>query len=813
MQTTLRPFFFTVVILLIASAIHAQPTKKSPSKNGYVLPAGVQRGTTTEVWVAGRQMSRCVGAVFTGTGVTATVVDTFPSPRNFEQLDRYVIRTRMETIGNRILERLPPDAPDTKLFAELLKRLPKDKKPEWTPEEEAIPFIWPRYWFLRKIAEEDADISFEEFRRIVYQAYGPSQWRRPPDAVLENVLLEVTVAPDAEPGDRELRILMPNGLTNPMYFQVGIHPEVVELEPNCTETHGLANFMNDFTPPVYDAPVVINGQITLSDIDRFRFRAKKDRNLVLAAQARQLVPYLADAVPGWFSPVLTVFGPKGNELGYADCFRYRSDPVLYFTVPEDGEYIVEIRDSLFRGREDFVYRLTIAETPVVESVFPLGVKEGGSVKMQLTGRNLPVTEITVAGKPGGDYLRDVTKIGDCWLPLPIRYVVDTLPEAMSNRDNHEPAKAQAVSLPLVVNGLVDKPGSYDYYRFEGKEGEEIVLDVTARSLGSLLDSRVAVLDAAGKIVAENDDRPTLDDKYVSKKLGTQTHDADSYLQAKLPSTGSFFVRIGDAQRNGGPAFAYRLRISPPQPEFVVYTTPSMHQLTAGGTHPIWFHVDRFDGYDGPIRLRIHGDAKGFKLDSAFIPSHESNVFCTLTTPSDPSPNPIPLRFEAFVEKDGRTITRPVAAVEDMEQAFLYHHWVPADDLWVTIPSKRTPTGLQLAATEPFVLKPGGTRDVEMEVPKGKTFPETLFFKLTEAVPGISVRKKSFADNKLTLMVSVSPDALQKIAEKEGWKEQKSSVGGNFIVEMESETTPKNPNDKKVRYSIGIIPAIPFRLEQ
>ena len=39
----------------------------------------------------------------------------------------------------------------------------------------------------------------------------------------------------------------------------------------------------------------------------------------------------------------------------------------------DGRYTVQIRDALHRGREDFVYRLTLGEIPFVTSVFPLGV--------------------------------------------------------------------------------------------------------------------------------------------------------------------------------------------------------------------------------------------------------------------------------------------------------------------------------------------------------------------------------------------------------------------------------------------------------
>ena len=137
---------------------------------------------------------------------------------------------------------------------------------------------------------------------------------------------------------------------------------------------------------------------------------------------------------------------------------------------------------------------------------------------------------------------------------------------------------------------------------------------------------------------------------------------------------------------------------------------------------------------------------------------------------------------------------------------MYRHWVPADDFWVTIPTRRSPTGVQLASVEPAQLKPGATVDVVLEMPKGQSYPQTASFKFAEAMPGVSVQRKSLEDNLLTLTFTASADVLQKIGEKEQWKEPKAALGGNFILEMEAE------NAEKRRYSLGLIPAIPFRIE-
>jgi len=60
-----------------------------------------------------------------------------------------------------------------------------------------------------------------------------------------------------------------------------------------------------------------------------------------------------------------------------------------------------------------------------------------------------------------------------------------------------------------------------------------------------------------------------------------THHADSYLMAELPKDGTYFVEMADSQRQGGEAYAYRLRISPPQPDFEVRVTPSSINVLPG----------------------------------------------------------------------------------------------------------------------------------------------------------------------------------------------------------------------------------------
>ena len=153
--------------------------------------------------------------------------------------------------------------------------------------------------------------------------------------------------------------------------------------------------------PIVDVqlPAVVNGQILSGQVDRYRFAAKKGQHLVIAVSAQQLVPYIADAVPGWFQAAIRLSDEEGKEVAYAGNFRFHPDPVLHYEVPRDGKYLVEIHDSVFRGREDFIYRMALGELPFVTGIFPLGGKAGEVTRIAVQGWNLPSASLKVDSHP------------------------------------------------------------------------------------------------------------------------------------------------------------------------------------------------------------------------------------------------------------------------------------------------------------------------------------------------------------------------------------------------------------------------------
>ena len=142
--------------------------------------------------------------------------------------------------------------------------------------------------------------------------------------------------------------------------------------------------------------MVINGQIMPGDVDRFRFRAKTGQKLVIETQARSLIPYLADAVPGWFQATVTLYNAAGKEMAVADDYRFNPDPVLFNEIPRDGIYELEIHDSIYRGRQDFVYRIAVGELPFITQMFPLGGKAGVPTVASVDGWNLTTQQLKLS---------------------------------------------------------------------------------------------------------------------------------------------------------------------------------------------------------------------------------------------------------------------------------------------------------------------------------------------------------------------------------------------------------------------------------
>jgi hypothetical protein len=633
-----------------------------------------------------------------------------------------------------------------------------------------------------------------------------SQRRQANPALSETVTLKITMAPEAAPGQRELRLATQAGLSNPVVFQVGQLPEISKQPAGTISISepGAVRAVVERTqrtpaqqePPVeITLPAIVNGQMMAGGVDRYRFAATKGQQLVIAASAQELIPYIADAVPGWFQAALTLHDANGMEVASADHYLFHPDPVLYYEVPKDGQYVLDIHDSIFRGRDDFVYRVTLGALPFVTGIFPLGGKAGERTTVELQGWNLPVTRLTQRSKGKAKDIEQISVRSGGWTSNSLAFARDTLRECREKEPNNAQQSAQRLKLPIVVNGRIERPGDWDVFRFEGRPGEEIVAEVYARRLGSPLDSVLRLTDAGGRELASNDD-------FEDKGAALTTHQADSRIAFKLPAKGTYYLWLGDTQGQGGTAYGYRLRVSHPQPDFALRIVPSSITARSGVAVPVTVYALRNDGFAGEIALTLK-DAPGFSLAGAVIPANHDKVRLTLTAPQGASEKPRSLSVEGYATIQGHEERRRAVPADDMMQAFAYHHLVPAQELlvWVTGPN-RPP--LHWKPTEKTLLLPaGGT--AQLRLPLQINAPRQLAgaqvqLTLSEPPEGVSLQEATRRGDGMSVLLRAEAG--------------KALVGtkGNLILEafVEREMDAGAGGGRR-RQSLGILPAIPYEV--
>ena len=658
-----------LVFLAAAPLVQAQ---KRPYI-GYVYPAGGQQSTTTQIRLGGQDLDDVNSVLVTGTGVTARVVEYF---RRLNNQEVQLLNEQLKELKNATAT-APAMAPA--MAAEnpaMMQAMP----PEMAPA-------------VDKDKNDSPQDLIERIERRVREAV-----QTPACASLSSlVMVEVTITSDAPPGSREMRLVTPRGVTNPLRFQVGQVPESsrkpmisATLQVLGKEATALRKRPPEEAEETITLPCTVNGQIASGEINRYRFHASKGQRLVLSTQARQLIPFIADAVPGWFQPVLGLYDATGRELAYSDDYRFNPDPVILYQIPADGDYVFAIYDAIYRGREDFVYRITAGELPLITSIFPLGGPATAPPHPQITGWGLDGAKPDTLPPDNIPGIVSIVSIKSGMVSNPAPFALATLPEVLDHEPNNTTATAQKVTLPVIINGRIDRPDDWDVFQFDGKADDPLVIEVQARKLDSPLDSVIKLTDASGNVLAFNDDREDL-------TAATNTHHADSYLLTKLPADGTYFVHIGDTARNSGDEYAYRLRISAPLPDFELRVVPSSAGITINSSTTLSVYAMRKDGFTGPIMLALKDPPQGFTATPVTIAENQLLAKFTIKGGPTPSSSPVPLAITGTAIIDTRETTRQAVPAEDRMQAFLWRHLIPATDLLAMVsdpkyqaPPKRVP---------------------------------------------------------------------------------------------------------------------------
>src|SRR5271170_1349950 len=233
-------------------------------------------------------------------------------------------------------------------------------------------------------------------------------------------------------------------------------------------------------------------------------------------------------------PSVSKISPAGMERGTTATFtvegRNLSDgKEVIFDVPGVSGKLTEITD-------------------VPEKITGPRAGEDLGAQVPLGKKQTAKLEVTVAKdvSPGIHRFRIQTPLGTTNVVV---LAIGALPEITARKPMvpGSGVQPQQVKLPATLVGTIASPGDSDSYQFEGKTGEEVVFQVVASRLGSQLQSKLALSDASGQLLAEAgkyDDRP------------------DAELNYKLPQDGTYTLLVTDREQSGGIDRFYRLNAGP-----------------------------------------------------------------------------------------------------------------------------------------------------------------------------------------------------------------------------------------------------------
>ena len=453
----------------------------------------------------------------------------------------------------------------------------------------------------------------------------------------QSITLQCVVSPEAALGSRELRVASPNGVSNPLIFQLS---DLVELADPKTNT----NRSNAFLIPL---PAAVSGVISANtESDFFRFKAPAGKILIFDLQAnRNGSPLDAN---------LILRSADGKELQRSED-AHGLDPFIEFTPAADGEFLLELHDLRFQGGGDYRYRLVAGNVPYLESLFPFGGKRGGSVELQWAGKNLEGVEtlpvqIAPSAALGRQEVRARTPQGSS---NPASFEVGDLDESAEAEPNNTPDQAQSLTWPRVVNGRIGAEKDVDVFRFKATANQKWVIEVKARSLGSRLDALLTLSDTNGAVLQRNDD----------------ASGPDARIEFEAKKDVEYRVALRDLTHRGGDRFGYRMSFQAPDvaADFNVRTTGGRFRVARGGSVAVRCEVDRRNGFDGLIRIEPEGLPPGVWAPPLILGPSTSIGWWVISANADAPLGYTPLKASASGDHSGKAV---VHAVQFSELAWL-----------------------------------------------------------------------------------------------------------------------------------------------
>ena len=567
----------------------------------------------------------------------------------------------------------------------------------------------------------------------------------------DRIWVQVIIEKDAEPGLRDLRMQSPKGISNKLSFEVGQYSNIMEQKGS-----------NETKPTVVmQLPATLCGQIFPGEIDCFSFKAEKGMTLVASVKARTLVPYIADAVPGWFQPVISLKSSKGKEVAYNDDYRNAVDPVIITTLAETDNYTLSIHDAIFRGRDDFIYRIELGEIPFLEYIYPCVGKIGKRINLTLKGVNL--TKETIQYAPKREGYGEFTASGEKGL-ISNPVIFYGLSKNV-NIDYSPSGKTQILSNSVLFDSI-SLPRQVKKYLITAVKNEKITIAIMARRMGSMMDAKMTLRDKSGKKLIEVDD-------VEDATQGLMTHHADPVLQYKVTQAGDYTLEVVDVSGNSGADYFFTIERLPNFHDLQAFVSPANLTIPKGGTAIFRVDITSGEKFTPELNFGIKGLPKGFLTSS--LQSQPGSKFLEISVTAPENAKEESLSLEVFIQgqtkgKEPTTFEQTAMPADNMMQAFYYTHHIPASGFVAEI-TKAPPFSLHLPSEmeedlqKAISISPLDTVvSFKLRVARSAGFAEPIDLALNKKNPLITMEPTRVLPNEgeKTIRLKIDGKALQKI---------------------------------------------------
>jgi hypothetical protein len=436
--------------------------------------------------------------------------------------------------------------------------------------------------------------------------------------------LRLSIAKDAAPGNRLIRIVSVQGGSTPRPFVIGDLPEQLEH--------------NNETAKAIKFPVTVNGQLNpQGDIDEFELLLNPGQQIVCAVAAR--------SIGSPCDTTLRLLDSDGRVVAISNDHR-GLDALLVYRSSTSGTFTLQLYSFDLSGRPEHVYRLTVTDGPYLDYAFPAGLQRGTESALRLAGWNLAGgSSASYSATPSAMEMVHEIMLPGC--PNRLLVPVGESAECSENEPNNTVKAAESVVIPLTVNGRFAEPGDVEFFRITATKSQKLKFDIAAAKLGFATDALLTISNDQGRILKTIDDAP-----------GTR----DPSLLFTAPADGEYIVALTERAERGDSNFIYRLTIAEPRPDLRITVKTSEFAIESGAELEIPVTLTKLDGFSDEFELTAIDLPTGVTVDSQMLPAKSSaSAKLKFHAAEGLHFSGKPIRIVARFKRDGKSVERVAQA--------------------------------------------------------------------------------------------------------------------------------------------------------